>query len=487
MNIFQQGFNACLPSHEVAERDAIHYRIIAFMCCLIFVIGVYSLIKWSAAGYDDLAMWAWVLVIGEPLLLFMNKLDRLPRLLIANTQVLLAAIYCGCLVYYLGGLQSAHFYWPVVLIALAFTVCDRKWGVFWGAVMAGQVVTFIMLDRSGYQLPIFEMSPKQESVNIYSGFLLPVVAQTFSLAYMFKLRNMALESAAESARESRYQVDKAKDLTDQLQTILNQASVSAATLLETSSRLSTTSGVMNDNSLSIANAVNVQLESTHGMNGTLQQMASSVSQTAEAMDTIRQKSEQVQRNTLSSSESMRETIACMENIKDGNNDILEFMGVITAIAEQTNLLALNAAIEAARAGDQGRGFAVVADEVRTLSHKSNESAEKIRGLLAVAEQSIEKGCLVVDETGKRLDAVTSEVQEIASEINLSADAMGQLNDGIEGVVTSSQHLDDACQKSASFSGELASNAQSLMEIAEHLASVAHTMSDTVSQASTEKG
>jgi methyl-accepting chemotaxis protein len=486
VNILQQGFNACLPQHSEKEGDGIHYQIIAFMCCLIFFIGLYSLIKWSATGYDSLAMWAWVLVIGEPLLLIANKLDRLPRMLVANLQVLLASTYCACLVYYLGGLHSAHIYWPVVLIALAFTVCDRKWGLFWAVVMVTEVIVFIVLDFNGYQLPVFELDAKQAKVNTYSGYLLPMFAQTFSLAYMFKLRNMALESAADAAKESLYQADKGKAVTDQLQTILAQASASAETLLDASSRLSTTTKDMNDSSQLISKGGDVQLESTGQMNATLHQMADSARQTASAMDVIRQKSEQVQRNTISSSESMRETIECMENIKEGNNDILEFMSAITAIAEQTNLLALNAAIEAARAGDQGRGFAVVADEVRTLSLKSNESAEKIRDLLAIAEQSIEKGCLVVHETGSRLEAVTTEVEDIANEINVSADAMGQLNQGIEGVVTSSQDLDEVCKENAVLSSDLAVNAQSLLEIAEHLVSLSHSMSETVSQASNMK-
>ncbi|KZZ21015.1 hypothetical protein A3749_18305 [Oleiphilus sp. HI0078] len=303
---------------------------------------------------------------------------------------------------------------------------------------------------------------------------------------MFKLRNEALEFAAESTKESCYQAEKAKALTDQLQTILEQASHSAKALLDTSSRLSSTTKIMNDDSQSISERVDIQLESSHEMNNTLQDMANSVKQTATAMEVVRLKSEQVQKNTISSSESMRETIDCMEKIKDGNNDILEFMGVITAIAEQTNLLALNAAIEAARAGDQGRGFAVVADEVRTLSHKSNESAEKIRLLLAVAEESIDQGCMVVNETGNRLEAVTSEVEDIAREINVSADAMGMQSQGIEGVVSNSQYLDEACQENADFSAKLASNAQSLLDIAEHLGSLSYTMSDTVSQASNMK-
>ena len=201
-----------------------------------------------------------------------------------------------------------------------------------------------------------------------------------------------------------------------------------------------------------------------------------------AMEVIRQKAEQVQQGTKSSSDSMTQTVDCMEKIKEGNDDILSLMGVITMIAEQTNLLALNAAIEAARAGDQGRGFAVVADEVRTLSHKSNESAEKIRQALAVTEENIAQGCVVVNETGKRLELVTSAVTDIAREINISADLMGQQNEGIEGVVGSSQYLDKACQNSADCSHQLASNVESLQQIAAQLVTLSHTLSHTVSQA-----
>jgi Methyl-accepting chemotaxis protein (MCP) signalling domain len=482
VNIIQRAYAACLPAGIESERELIHFKIVAFMCCLIFVIGMYSLIKWYSLGYSSLAAWAWVLVLGEPLLLLINKLNRVPAMLVSNAQVLLAAIYCSCLIYYLGGLHSAHIYWPLVVIALAFTVCDKRWGILWSALMVVEVIFLISLDRSGYAFPHFPLDAKQDRINTYSGYLLPTFALGFSLAYMYKLRNVALDSAAEALERSHIQEEKAIALTAQLQTILHQASSSASTLLDTASRLSTTTKVMNDDSQSINKGVDTQLSSTHEMSSTLHQMADSVQQTTNVMEVVREKAEQVQRNTLSSSESMRETIECMQNIKEGNNDILEFMGVITAIAEQTNLLALNAAIEAARAGDQGRGFAVVADEVRTLSHKSNESAEKIRSLLAVAEQSIEQGSVVVNETGKRLDLVTSEVADIAREINVSADLAGQQNTAIEGVVANSQHLDKICQENAEFSEKMAGNAHSLLEVAEHLVSLSHAMSSTVSQA-----
>lgn len=84
--------------------------------------------------------------------------------------------------------------------------------------------------------------------------------------------------------------------------------------------------------------------------------------------------------------SLGSTAQVIDTLGQRSQEIGGIVSVITSIAEQTNLLALNAAIEAARAGEQGRGFAVVADEVRNLASRTRQATDEISGMIASIQQ-----------------------------------------------------------------------------------------------------
>ena len=152
-----------------------------------------------------------------------------------------------------------------------------------------------------------------------------------------------------------------------------------------------------------------------------QTQASSLQQSAAAVEEINQSMENVSNKT---SDATRQA-----------EDIKGIVGVIKDIADQTNLLALNAAIEAARAGEHGRGFAVVADEVRKLAERTGKSLGEIEANVNVLVQNVSEmsesikeqslGISQINEAIVQLETVTNENVEVA---NMTNDITKNVND-----------------------------------------------------------
>ncbi|TNC80996.1 MAG: hypothetical protein C9356_11665 [Oleiphilus sp.] len=467
---------------EIGHQEQLHRKIVAFIAILSCVVGIYSLVKWYATGYYSLAHTSWALVAGQPLVLLLNRSNILPRQLLANISLFLVAFYCMSVIYHLGGLHSAHILWVIGVAVVAFTVTELRWALAWVFAMVCMLFIFIGMERTGYPLPTFDLTEKQRLVDMYSGYLLPMIVVGAGMTFVLKLNRDSLAQAEASIEETRKQTATSARLSEQLVNILHQASESARSLLASANKLSDTTYSMNSQSQSIGSGVASQLGVSNTINETLNTMGDSIAQTANVMEVVRQKSSHAQENTSASSDAMKEAIRLMQEIQSGNDNIKEYISVITGIAEQTNLLALNAAIEAARAGDQGRGFAVVADEVRSLSIRSNESASEIQALLNSAEKTIAAGADAVNKTGERLEDVVAEIEHIHVEINQSADLLQQQSAGISGILESSREMDQICESNAKYSATLAESAEGLMDIASQLIELSRVMDQTVAKA-----
>ncbi len=464
-----------------SEEDRTRVRAMLFFIFFGILAGVYSALKWHKADIPALAWGSSVLVFGPQLVAFLTRFRAFSTLTLANLAVLCMTLYTNWLVYHLGGIHSAHILWVIGIVIFAYLLTSPGASLFWFFSQLVFMIFLIYADRNGLALPAYELTPEQDRVNSYSGYILPMVLLTAALAYSNRVRNSALAEAAQALKTAEEQQAMANGLANNMGTILDQAAQSGQTLLSVSSELGKTVGQMKTNSEALNTSAERQADSISSMSGTLQNMARSVDDSSTIMNQIRDSAENAERNASHCAQEMNEAIQRMQAITQGNQAILNTMNVITDIADQTNLLALNAAIEAARAGEQGRGFAVVADEVRSLSIKSNDSAKHIRQVLDQASVDISKGSEVLGRTGEVLASVVDAVRSISTEITNEADKLAQQNRDIAGIVTSSHELGTISQNNAKSSQIMIENSNRLAVFANELSDLANQMHELVSQ------
>ncbi len=206
-----------------------------------------------------------------------------------------------------------------------------------------------------------------------------------------------------------------------------------------------------------------------------EQQAAAVEETAAALEEItttvkdaarraREAGQLVARTRVGAERSgdvVRQAVVAMERIEKSSNEISNIIGVIDEIAFQTNLLALNAGVEAARAGEAGKGFAVVAQEVRELAQRSAQAAKEIKALITTSNQQVGEGVQLVGDTGKALDVIVAEVQEINQHVSAIVEAAQEQSSGLQQINTAVNQMDQDTQKNAAMVEETTAASHSL--------------------------
>jgi methyl-accepting chemotaxis protein len=109
--------------------------------------------------------------------------------------------------------------------------------------------------------------------------------------------------------------------------------------------------------------------------------------------------------TDSATQAVQAAASSVDELRSSSAEIGEVIGLIAAIAKQTNLLALNAKIEAARAGEAGRAFAVVAEEVKQLSAKTGQATKDIAHKITMLQQDTASSIAAIDQIKTAIEAL----------------------------------------------------------------------------------
>ena len=157
------------------------------------------------------------------------------------------------------------------------------------------------------------------------------------------------------------------------------------------------------------------------------------------------------------------TVEATQAVINKVEEVQKIVGSIMSIAKQTNLLALNASIEAARAGDAGKGFAVVANDVRELAAETNTASTEITGIINELVEDVQKAMASIDDTvssvseqnqmiqtvGENFDSINDNVTEMLSRFQ-------EIGEGMKSIAASTTEINDSISNLSATSEEVAS-------------------------------
>lgn len=478
----QQGQLATLmPQNEQSHNDQSLGRMLSFFCLCGTVIGLYSGIKWGRLGNDALMQGSFLLIIGMPLVMLTVRQAWLPARGVANLAMALISSYAMILISQLGGVHSAHIFWPLVVIGFGYLLLGGRSAAFWAVIQLLFVFWLIRLDRAGASLPQFELSPRDAMLNEYSGYLLPVLTMWLAQWYSARVRQQALSDARQHLDEAERVGKAATAGSQQLAMLLDEVRHSAGDLRQLSQQLYRTLDSMRQRCQSIDGDVQQQADAMHQLDLAVHEVLDNLSQSTAHMRQLSQDTQHSSGQVTACASRMQQAQDSMQAIQASNQRIAESMQMISAIAQQTNLLALNAAIEAARAGQHGRGFAVVADEVRSLSQRSNQTADTVQSVLVQSAQIVGTGVEQVSDVGTALAENATLTANLSGAILDHSQSLDQAHHQLTRVRDHSTAQREASQRQREASAELLNAQESLVALGERLEQLSQQLHQRVEQ------
>ncbi len=315
------------------------------------------------------------------------------------------------------------------------------------------------LGEIGQSLEVFKADLKQGHEA-----MLEREIQAKDQAFAMNLLGTALQKLASGNLESHIQVPLAQNY-ETIRDDYNQTVDALASLVEELQggvhAIDRTSTTLSKNAENLAKRTENQAAALEETTAAVEEITKSVQSAADGSKRAVSAVESANTHANRGQDVRTRTVEAMTAIETSANQISMIIQVIEDIAFQTNLLALNAGVEAARAGSAGSGFAVVAAEVLALAHRSSDSASEIRDLIALSNENVNNGGILVSEMGEAIDNIMKEVSKAAEMSRDISSGSSEQASSLSEINSSMTMLDQVTQQNA----EIVSNtAEALREM-----------------------
>lgn len=346
-----------------------------------------------------------------------------------------------------------------------------KWFMLLGTILTAILVAINYISGTSILHPIEELDKVSGDLAHGNGDLtkrLPIRNQRDEIGIASKYLNQFIEKIQTTINDTKQITDSVVGSTSSL--------TSAASNLSSQSEKTNT---IAQNTNSTASEIGVSLEQSVNMaKMTLENSRNTETELGHVREIATAITNEIHKTTQMSSE-LSERFAQLSSDAASVSGVLS---IISDIADQTNLLALNAAIEAARAGDQGRGFAVVADEVRALAERTTRATREIgemikaiqsetRGAVSSMEegvQQVKSGTLEAAKSGKALQEILEQINDVAMQIHQVATAAEQQTATTSEISSNMVQITEVVQQTSQGAHESAMAAARLRGNAEEL-------------------
>ncbi|MDE5825709.1 MAG: MCP four helix bundle domain-containing protein [Lachnospiraceae bacterium] len=260
-------------------------------------------------------------------------------------------------------------------------------------------------------------------------------------------------------------------LDNAISTITSSLSDTLGRINEASEQVALGAGQMAESAQALAEGATDQAGSVEELTATIQNVTEAVVNSSKKANQSYINAQEFEELAEKSNEDIKHLNTAMERINDTSTQIANIIAEIEDIASQTNLLSLNASIEAARAGEAGRGFAVVADQIGKLASDSANSAINTKKLIENSISEIETGNEITVKATTAIESVingikllASSTREISDLSEAQADAMRQLELGVEQISEVIQSNSAAAQETSATSEELSAQSENLEQL-----------------------